>query len=71
MPIIRVEMFTGRTVEQKRQLSKALTESFISVCGGKPQSVHIIIEDVSKGDWAIGGELCSDLYPDQKPAGSA
>nr|WP_296743899.1 2-hydroxymuconate tautomerase family protein [Mesorhizobium sp.] len=70
MPIIRVEMFSGRTVEQKRQLSKALTESFISVCGGKPQSVHIIIEDVAKGDWAIGGELCSDLYPDPKPAGT-
>lgn len=70
MPVIKVEMFSGRTVEQKRQLAKALTDSFISVCGGKPQSVHIIIDDVTKDNWAIGGELCSDLYPDPKPAGS-
>ncbi len=70
MPVIKVEMFSGRTVEQKRQLVKALTDSFVSVCGGNPQSIHVIIEDVEKTNWGIGGELSSDLYPDPKPAGS-
>ena len=70
MPVIKVEMFSGRTADQKRKLVKALTDSFIEVCGGKPQSVHIILKDVNKGDWAVGGELCSDLYPDPKPVGS-
>lgn len=71
MPVIKVEMFRGRTADQKRRLVKALTDTFIEVCGGRPQSVHIILEDVDKGDWAVGGELCSDLYPDPKPAGSS
>jgi 4-oxalocrotonate tautomerase len=34
------------------------------VCGGKPRSVWILFEDIDKADWSIGGELCSDLYPD-------
>lgn len=70
MPVIKVEMFSGRTVEQKRQLVKALTDSFVAVCGGKRQSIHVIIEDVEKTNWGIGGELSSDLYPDPQPAGS-
>lgn len=64
MPMIRVEMFAGRTLEQKRALAKAMTEAFISTCGGTPQSIHIVIDEVAKSDWAIGGALCSDLYPD-------
>ena len=49
MPMIRVEMFAGRTAEQKRALAKALTEAFTSTCGGTVQSVHIVIDDVAKG----------------------
>ncbi len=68
MPMIRVEMFAGRTAEQKRALAKALTEAFTSTCGGTVQSVHIVIEDVAKVNWAMGGSLCCDLYPDAVPA---
>ena len=64
MPMIRVEMFAGRTADQKRALAKALTEAFTSTCGGNAQSVHIVIDDIAKGNWAVGGSLCSDLYPD-------
>ena len=69
MPVIRVEMFSGRTADQKRQLVRALTDSYVGVCGGKPQSVHIILTDVEKHEWAVAGELCSDLYPDTVKSG--
>lgn len=65
MPVIKVEMFSGRSDDKKRALAKAITDSFVEICGGKPQSVHVIFDDVAKSDWAVGGELCSDLYPDQ------
>ena len=70
MPVIRVEMFPGRTRDQKRALVKALTDAFLQVCGGKPQGVQVIIQDVAKEDWGIGGALCADLYPDA-PADAA
>ncbi|MTH94773.1 4-oxalocrotonate tautomerase [Roseibium sp. RKSG952] len=64
MPIIRVEMFSGRTPEQKRALIRELTDAFINAAGGTPQSVHVVITDLDKGDWGSGGQLCSDKFPD-------
>lgn len=65
MPVIRVEMFKGRTRDQKRTLIKELTDSFLRTCGGKAESVFIVIEDVEKENWGIGGELMADKYPDK------
>ncbi|WP_198389371.1 4-oxalocrotonate tautomerase [Roseovarius faecimaris] len=60
MPVIRVEMFAGRSAEQKRALAKELTEAFIRTAGGKPESVQVVLTDVEKENWASGGVLFSD-----------
>lgn len=60
MPTIRVEMFEGRTEEQKRAYAKALTEATVSVLGGSPDAVDILFYDLKKSDWATGGVLWSD-----------
>tara|TARA_B100001769_G_C21591397_1_gene333659 strand:+ start:300 stop:491 length:192 start_codon:yes stop_codon:yes gene_type:complete len=59
MPVIRVEMFK-RTLEQKRELVKELTNSFIKTCGGNKEAIKILITEVDKQDWASGGILISD-----------
>ena len=64
MPILRVEMFKGRTREQKRLLVRELTDAFVRVCGGKPDAVTIVLVDVDKENWAGSGELMADKYPD-------
>ncbi len=64
MPIIRVEMFHGRTREQKRALARELTDGFVRVCGGKPEAVTVVFHDVRKEDWAVAGALMADKYPD-------
>ena len=64
MPIIRVEMFAGRTKQQKRALVRELTDAFVNAAGGTPESVNVVITDVDKSDWGSGGELCSDKFPD-------
>jgi len=69
MPVIKVEMFAGRSPEKKRELARSLTEAFLNTCGGKPESVQVIFQDISKEDWAIGGRIAADLYPD--PAAAA
>jgi 4-oxalocrotonate tautomerase len=60
MPIIRVEMFAGRTRDQKRALVKELTESFLRTCGSKPEAVQIVLVDVEKEDWGVAGKLNCD-----------
>jgi 4-oxalocrotonate tautomerase len=60
MPTIHVQMFAGRTLEQKRALAKALTDATVATLGAKPESVDVIFTDVQRQDWATGGELWSD-----------
>lgn len=64
MPIIRVEMFSGRSRDQKRELVKELTEGFVRACGGTSAGLTVVITDVEKEDWGSAGELCADKYPD-------
>ena len=68
MPTIRVELFAGRTVEQKRALAQALTEATTRTLGGSPDAVDVIFCDVERHDWATGGKLWSDKAATPKPA---
>jgi len=59
MPVVVVEMWEGRTIEQKKQLVENITSSFIKI--GVPQeAVQVIIKDNPKHNWAIGGTLASE-----------
>lgn len=65
MPTIRVELFEGRTPEQKSALAQALTEATVRTLGGSPDGVDILFFDIKKQDWSTGGVLWSE----RKPAG--
>lgn len=60
MPMIKVEMFAGRTDDQKRALVKELSEAFTRVAGGNPDGVEVMLVDVEKNNWSRGGVLFSD-----------
>lgn len=60
MPIIRNEMFEGRSDAQKRACAEAVTRAWAETCNGKPEAVHVIFTDIAKSDWATGGKLMSD-----------
>ncbi len=70
MPSIHVQLFAGRTVEQKRALAAALTEATVRVLGGSPESVDVIFTDVQRHDWATAGVLWSEKgsQPPPEPA---
>ena len=59
MPVVIVEMWEGRTIEQKRQLVEGITSAMVNI-GVPPEAVHIIIKDNPKHNWARGGKLASD-----------
>ncbi len=59
MPIVIVEMWEGRTIEQKKQLVEGITSSFAKI-GVPPEQVNIIIKDNPKHNWATGGKLASE-----------
>jgi 4-oxalocrotonate tautomerase len=59
MPYVKIEMLTGRSEEQKAAVSKAVTDALVELAGAKPETVFIVFDDVSAGNWASGGELLS------------
>lgn len=68
MPRIIVQSIAGRTVEQKRELARRLTEVVIEVYEVEPATVTIFIEEVPPENFARSGVLALDRVP---PAGGA
>ena len=60
MPIVRVAMLAGRSIEKKREIVQGITEVVARVCEVSPDGVHVLIEELPRDDWAISGTLTSD-----------
>ena len=60
MPIVRVEMWPGRTGAQKRELARAITEAVCNIAQTTPEATIVVFQDIAKEDWAQGGHLASE-----------
>lgn len=60
MPIIRVEFLRGRTHEQKRELTRAFTDATARIAKVDPKDVWVVIDEVEKENFGVGGVLMSD-----------
>ena len=67
MPVITVALRTGRTLEQKRELVKRLTDAFVDTCGGERDGVWVQLQEIPAEHWGLGGQLQSDLMGITKP----
>lgn len=61
MPIVQIEMLQGRTVEQKRALVKKVTEAISETANCPQEAVSIIIREMPKEHYAVGGKLRADM----------
>lgn len=55
MPLIQATIMEGRTQEQKEAFFKGVTEVAVATLNVRPEQVRVIISEVPKGHWAIGG----------------
>jgi 4-oxalocrotonate tautomerase len=62
MPIITIKLAKGRSLEQKRQLAKALTEAATTVLAVEPEWISVLIDEYDRENWATGGELHADKF---------
>jgi 4-oxalocrotonate tautomerase len=63
MPTIVVQMFEGRTDEQKRRLVTLLTDSAVEALGVQREGVRVRITELERRHSAVGGVLYSDAEP--------
>ena len=57
MPTVTVQMYEGRTTEQKQALVESITDAMVEHCDATPDCLHIVIHDVPKENWGRNGKL--------------
>lgn len=60
MPTISIQLFEGRTPEQKRALVNSITEATCASIGCHASSVDVILHEIKRENWATGGRLWSE-----------
>ena len=67
MPIVRVEMFRGRTTVMKEFLGRAIVDAVSEIAGPPRENVQVVFSDVGTDEWAIGPTLVSSRPPAPAP----
>lgn len=62
MPIVHVFLWEGRGENEIKEMVRKMTKVFVDM-GIPENAVEIIVHEVSKARWAIGGELASEKFP--------
>jgi len=60
MPTINIQMFDGRTREQRHELARAITEATCRVLDLPPAAVDIVITEVPRENWITAGKPWSE-----------
>jgi 4-oxalocrotonate tautomerase len=60
MPVVTVQLWEGRTLEQKRKLVRAITDAMIEHADAKPDGLHVILQEIPRENWARAGVLGVD-----------
>ncbi len=66
MPVVFVHQWTGRTVDQKRRLAKAITDAMVEIADARPDGLHVIFQDYDLENWARAGILGVDRVDEKK-----
>jgi 4-oxalocrotonate tautomerase len=62
MPFVRIDWLPGRSLEQRRELARTLTDEICRVGRCTPESVSIVFVDIDREHWAASGQLLSDSH---------
>ena len=61
MPFAQIHMMEGRTDEQKRAVIEKVTAALVEAVGAPIETVRVLITEVPKTQWGIGGKSAKDL----------
>ena len=57
MPIVRIEMLPGRSLAQKRELVRVITDAVCNIAHTTPEHTTVLFDERSPEDWASNGKL--------------
>ncbi|MFH1541728.1 MAG: 2-hydroxymuconate tautomerase [bacterium] len=59
MPLVKIEMYPGRTKETKKKLIEAVTKDVAEIVACPLEAVTVVIQDIEKENWGFGGKQSS------------
>ena len=62
MPIVSIKIDAVRSTEQKRNLLQAIINAVVEVLYIKPEWVTVLIDEIYRRNWVIGGKLHIDKF---------
>ena len=60
MPLVHIELIEGRSQEQLKNLVKDVTKAVVENTGAPAEHVHVVLNEMRKDRYAVGGVLKSD-----------
>ena len=62
MPVVAIHMEKDRPIEMNRTLADAVTKAVTAALYVPPEWVTIIIDEVERENWTVGGRLQLDKF---------
>ncbi|MCL6626232.1 2-hydroxymuconate tautomerase [Alicyclobacillus shizuokensis] len=63
MPLIQLHIVEGRSEAVKRQLITEVTEAVHRALGSPRESIRVLLHELPKQHWAVGGKPLSEREP--------
>lgn len=55
MPLVRIEIWPGRTGDEKKALIRNVTDAVVKSIGCPERAVEVLLYEVDQANWAHGG----------------
>ena len=66
MPFVKIDLFEGRSEEQKIELAREVTEVVSRVAKAPKEAIHVFINDMPEGTYYPHGEMKKKNYSSKK-----
>jgi 4-oxalocrotonate tautomerase len=61
MPFVHIQILRGHSQKRKNRIARRVAEAVSEVAKLPKDAIWVVIEDVARGDWFIGGKGYEDL----------
>ena len=66
MPYVNIQITSGTTRDQKRELVRETTDSLVRILGKRPEHIHIVIQEIAEENWGFSGMLTDEWRAQQQ-----
>ena len=57
MPIVHIELYSGRTTEQKNACARDVVDAIVKHMNTTAEATQVVFVDVDKSNWLVGGKI--------------